>query len=129
MLPGVLLGACAMQHALLADTCLFSCSTAVGSVPHVQSCASQFALIFMIKGWQSGSGPYLQVQQLLKASEGMETYTDATPLRLLPCDEACQKAKASIYPPLLSCCSSRLDCRVSIHACVLKFLIATHSNS
>ena len=47
----------------------------------------------------------LQVQQMLKASEGVESYTDATPLRLLPCDGACQKAKAST-------CASPLFCSI-----------------
>ena len=43
--------------------------------------------------------PFLQVQQVLKAREGLDTYTDATPLRLLPCDGACKKAKASVPTP------------------------------
>ena len=57
---------------------------------------------------------------MLQASEGLNTYTDATPLRLLPCDGACQKAKASIQcppspsPPILSCCSSHVDCRLCL---------------
>lgn len=44
-----------------------------------------------------------QLQQMLKADEDVESYTDATPLRLLPCDGTCQKAKASIdfSPPVM----------------------------
>ena len=38
----------------------------------------------------------LQVQQKLRESEGVDAYTDATPLRLLPCDTACQSAKVSL---------------------------------
>ncbi|KAL3156681.1 hypothetical protein ABBQ38_000958 [Trebouxia sp. C0009 RCD-2024] len=38
--------------------------------------------------------PCQEVQQMLRASEGVESYTDTTPLRLLPCDGACQKAKS-----------------------------------
>lgn len=51
----------------------------------------------------------LQVQQMLRASEGVESYTDTTPLRLLPCDGACQKAKASTRSPLMLCSIIRFD--------------------
>ncbi|KAL3132442.1 hypothetical protein ABBQ32_008998 [Trebouxia sp. C0010 RCD-2024] len=38
--------------------------------------------------------PCQELQQMLKADEDVESYTDATPLRLLPCDGTCQKAKS-----------------------------------
>lgn len=47
---------------------------------------------------------------MLKASEGVESYTDATPLRLLPCEGACQKAKASTCPSCLLRSISSLGC-------------------
>ena len=38
----------------------------------------------------------MQAQKQLKANEGLDAYTDATPLRLLPCDQACKQAKVML---------------------------------
>lgn len=39
--------------------------------------------------------PCNEVQRKLKTREGLEGYTDATPLRLLPCHQTCKAAKGS----------------------------------
>lgn len=57
------------------------------------------ALLYLMRNVSQYHPQHLQVQQLLKASEGLDAYTDATPLRLLPCDGGCKKVKASVATP------------------------------
>lgn len=64
----------------------------------------------------------LQVQRKLKATEGTDAYSDATPLRLLPCDKACQSTKASCLIPEHALCS--LDSSMCMDFLALLFVSA-----
>ncbi|DBA96431.1 TPA: hypothetical protein ACH3X1_015323 [Trebouxia sp. C0004] len=57
-----------------------------------------------------------QVQQKLRAVASSEAYTDATPLRLLPCDQGCKSAKVSRQEAELSERAVRSATSAAVHA-------------